>query len=104
MRLRRCAFDDPVETTGSMKASSWMKAVVWLRIRRMNAVRIHWAENRVVNLVVRDPNGGWKSVLSASQLLGGQRGGEEGDDGEAEGGHQGGVVHVPDVVEADRIA
>ena len=69
MRLRRCAFDDPVETTGSMKASSWMKTVVSLRARRMNAVRIHWAENRVVNLVVRDPNGGWKSVLTASQLL-----------------------------------
>jgi len=28
-----------------------------------------WAANRVVNVVVRDPDGGWKSVLVTSQLL-----------------------------------
>jgi hypothetical protein len=29
-----------------------------------------WAANRVINVVVRDPDGGeWKSVFTASQLL-----------------------------------
>jgi hypothetical protein len=28
-----------------------------------------WIPNRVVNVVVRDPDGGWKSVLVTSQLL-----------------------------------